>query len=319
MDKPGNTITVYSTDNELNTLMRSYGSGKEKIAPLTGHYSHTEDFFLQLPSSFRVPSFPIHHNIDEHQPTHVYRNALHEFMHQVVPTVPGLFQGLTYFFDPADTSKPNFYQLYRIKDTLFLYLVQLDLSFKPPYCRLEQKGGNDASHAYTSDKLFLEPLLIPLESYREEGGFIRSFNVEQNISRTWIGERGKGYFVQGIWIDRDLTKFFSKLFLPRGTRSYPYYPFPCKYRTVCHAVLDYTPEGRKRHLGLLYHAKNFLIPHFESIQEALTNNDFREDLPLFESIKTKVPERWAEIWSSLKVKAYLNEQEMKEFRVDFAF
>lgn len=321
MEKQGNTITVFSTDEQLNSLIRNYGSAEkdEDGGPLLpGYYSHTEDFFLQLPSSFRVPSFPVHHDIGQHTPTASLRRALLESLGQIIPLVPELFRGLTYYFDPADTSRANFFQLYRIKEQLFLFLLRLDLSFKPQYCEIEKKGGNDVTHAYTSDKLFVEPLLIPLESFQEEGGRIRSFTVEQHISSTWIGERGKGYFVQGIWIDRELTKFFSKIFLPPGTRSYPYYPFPCKYRTLCHAVLDYTAQGRKRHLGLLYHAKRFLLPYFGSIQEALTHQDFSEELPLFKSIKQKVPERWADIWNSLKVKAYLNDQDMKEFRVDFA-
>ncbi len=318
MDNPGNTITVYSTDEELNALIRENESASKNTAPLTGHYSHNEEFFLQLPSSFRMPSFPIHHDIEEPTPHEIYRKALLEFMQQIVPMVPSLFHGLTYFFNPANTSFPYFYQLYRVKGSLFLYLVQLDLSFKPPYCSIEAKGGNDTSHTYVSDKLFLEPLLIPLRDYGEENGRIRSFSVEQNISRTWIGEEGKGYFVQGIWIDRELTKFFSKLFLPPGVRTYPYYPFPCKYRTVCHVVLDYTATGRKRHLGLLYHAKQFLHPHFHSIENTLTEQAFSEDLPLFKRIKQQVPEGWSQIWKALSVKAYLNEQDMKEFRVDFS-
>ncbi len=34
-------------------------------------------------------------------------------------------------------------------------------------------------------------------------------------------------------MDADLTKFFSKLFLPAGKKTYPYYPYLCKYKTVC--------------------------------------------------------------------------------------
>jgi hypothetical protein len=297
--------------------MRQHSEAAPDAAPLSGHYSHTEDFFLQLPEPFRLPSFPVHHEIEQHRPPEVYRDAVREFLRQVVPQVPLLFRGLTYFFDPADTATLNCYQLYRIKERLFLYLVQFDLSFKPLYCSLEQKGGNDTTHAYRSHTLFVEPLLIPLSGYREEHGSVRSFNVEQHISQTWMGERGKGYFVQGIWIDRDLTKFFSKLFLPPGKRSYPYYPFPCKYRTICHAVLDYTAEGRKRHLGLLYHAQRFLKPHFDAIQEELSQHDFSEELSLFKNIKSKVPERWHEVWQSLEVTAYLNDQDMKEFKVAF--
>ena len=65
-------------------------------------------------------------------------------------------------------------------------------------------------------------------------GKVVAFVVKQTISQNWIGETGKGYLVRGIWMDSELTKFFSKLFLPTGKRTYPFYPFTCRYKTRLH-------------------------------------------------------------------------------------
>ena len=320
MDTLLSTIPVTYTDEKINEMLKGGGkNGTEtgQESAYSRHFSQNEEFFLALSDTFTVPRFPIHHDIEKELPEREYIEALYSLLDQVVPLAPNLFEGLSYYFNPTDILRPGFFQLFKIKGKLFLYLLQLDISFRTHYGTILEKGGNDKTHTYSSRQLFIDNDLIPLYDYEEKDGRIHSFRIEQLVTKTWIGEYGKGYFVQGIWIDRELTKFFSKLFLPPGKRSYPYYPFPCKHRTICHSVLNLDPEGRKRHLSNLYRARDFLLPYFEEIQENLKDQDFSEELPLFKKMKKQVPARWNEIWEPLKVTAYLNDRDMKEFAVDF--
>jgi hypothetical protein len=137
------------------------------------------------------------------------------------------------------------------------------------------------------------------------------------ISQTWIGETGRGYLVRGVWMDNDLTKFFSKLFFPAGKRLYPYYPFFCKYKTVCQMVPDLGAEGKKRALPLLHRAIQYLQPEMERIQKSLRGQGFSDALPEFRELKEKIPPYWQDAWSNLTVTPYLNRNEMKEFKLDF--
>jgi hypothetical protein len=133
------------------------------------------------------------------------------------------------------------------------------------------------------------------------------------ISSTWIGETGRGYRVQGIWMDQDLTKFLSKLFIPPDIRIHPYYPFSCKYRSICYFPFIPAEEGRRKGLPLLHRAISLLTPHIEEIEKVLKKNTFSEDLPLFRKIREEIPRDWKEMFAPLKMRAYLNEQEMKEY------
>jgi hypothetical protein len=180
---------------------------------------------------------------------------------------------------------------------------------------VEEQGSNDVSPRYRTDRLYVEADIVPLEDIVERAAQTKAFVIEQVVSQTWIGETGRGYFVQGIWLDRDLTKFFSKLFLPPGKRTYPYYPFTCKYRSICYTALELTPERRGRETALLAAARSFIKPHIEDIQEALKGASFDESLPAFTKLKEQVDERWYEPFQRLRVRAYLNEADMKEFVV----
>lgn len=311
-----NEIPVTSSDSFINELLKK-SETIDRSPEVTRHFNQNEEYFLTLSSEFTVPGFPIHHDIEKKEPEKEYIESLRTLTEQIIPLAPRLFRGLTYYFNPTDILKPAFFQIYRLKDQLFLYLLQIDVTLRTQYGTIIGKGGNDKTHTFKTRSLFLENDLIPLKSYTEENGKFRSFLIEQLVTKTWIGERGQGYFQHGIWIDQELTKFFSKLFLPKGKRTYPFYPFPCKYRTLCHSVLNFDPEGRKRHLSNLFRARSFLLPYFDEIQNTLREENFREDLPLFIKLKEKVPEKWNDVWNPLSVKTYLNEKDMKEFIVDY--
>jgi hypothetical protein len=53
-----------------------------------------------------------------------------------------------------------------------------------------------------------------------------------------------------------------------------------------------------------------------NIETALRNNEFTEELELFQAIKKRVPEYWSEVFRPLKVSVYLNDRDMKEFLIE---
>ena len=313
MEKVQNQIRLNYTDKEINELLRDQRNGETEY---TRHYSQNEEFFLKLSSEFTVPSFPIHHDVRIKEPSKRYLSSIKKLFNSIVPHVPKVFNGLTYYFDPADILRPAFFQLYRIGENHYMYMLKVDLTFKPNEHTVLQAGTNDSTPEYSTDKLFLDAIIIPLESVEIVQKRISSFKIRQTISQTWIGETGRGYFVQGIWMDHDLTKFFSKLFLPSGLRTYPYYPFLCRYRTICSTVINTANDERKKTPPLLHRAIDFAIPEIQTIQECLRENEFSEELPEFRKLKQKVPEFWTKVWGNLSIKAYLNEKDMKEFIIE---
>jgi len=314
MEQLLNEIRFHYTDEEINTLIKKHeGSSVD----YTLHYDQNENFFIQLKQDFTVPHLPIHHDVRVSVPSDNYLDTVRQFLISLIPRVPQLFHGMTYFFDPAEVLRPSFFQIFKNQDSYFLYLLRLDLIFRTHEGTILERGTNDTTPEYSTSHLFLERDLIPLEKINIQDGKIRTFVVQQTISQTWIGETGRGYFVQGIWMDSELTKFFSKLFTPRGKRTYPYYPFTCKYRTICHSLLLLNPDGRKQHLKRLVQAMNFIIPSMEEIQEALKSSEFSENLECFQVLKTRVAPELEDFWNSLSVKPYLNTNDMKEYALEF--
>ena len=313
MVKLQDEIRVTFTDGEINRMLCERTNG---VSTVTRHFNQNEEFFLKLSEDFFVPSFPIHHDVTVPTPTKRYLETLKIFLSGVVPLVPQVFSELTYFFDPADILRPAFFQLYKMGETHYLYLLKVDLAYKTHDHTLIQAGTNDATAEYRSQKLFLEGTVIPLFSVEKLDSSVSSFRIKQTIDQVWIGETGRGYMVQGIWIDHELTKFFTKLFLPDGKRIYPYYPFRCKYKTICQEIIDFGTEGRRRSAPYLHRALSFITPLMKVIQRSVQSNDFSEDLPAFKAIKRRVPASWHTFWESLSIKPYLNEKDMKEYLIE---
>ena len=314
MEKILNEIKLHYSDPDINTILKRTGDFETNY---TLHYNHNEDFFITLPEEFIVPHFPVHHDIRKNQPSEEYLLLLRRFFNKIIPLAPQVFRNLTYFFDPSEIHKPCFFQIYKTGDSHYLYLVRIDLSYKTHEDTVLHQGTNDVTPKYQTNHLFLESNLIPLEKVNFQNNRIFSFTVKQIISQTWIGETGRGHFAAGIWMDYELTKFLSKLFIPNGKRTYPYYPFTCKYKTICYSVLDFAPEGRKKHLPYLNKAIQFIIPKLPYIQKSLKNNKFSEDLEIFRKIKDTVPSSCKDTWNSIKIHSYLNDKNMKEFLVEF--
>jgi hypothetical protein len=323
-----NELRVGTTDREINDLLaRADPNGSppdsgltalvgDRGSPPTRHFNQTEDFFLSLDRPFTVYPVPIHHDVENPTPGDAYLASLRRLLSEAVPLAPQAFSGLTYFFDPADILHPAFFRIYRVEDAQYLYLLKMDLTFRAQDAEITRRGTNDITAEYRTRHLYLESLFIPLQRVQSQAGRITSFVVKQTISQTWIGETGRGYFVQGIWIDLDLTRFFSRLFIPQGRRLYPFYPFVCKYKTVCQTVVDHESDTRRLRLPYLHGTLKFLSPRIPEIQEALRGTQFSENLEPFRRIKAQVPASLSSVWGTYNVEMYLNSQDMKEFRIE---
>lgn len=317
MDQLLNEIRVAYPDAEINAILAAIPEGARPVGSAV-RYNHSEELFLELDSPLVVPRFPIHHDVRRDEPSALYAYALRDFVRQLVSHMPDVFRGLTYFFDPSEPLRPRFYRLYKVEDAIYLFLLRIDLSYRHFQGELVEPGSNDITPAYRSNRLFIESELIPLEAVMWETGRARAFRVKQLVSNTWIGETGRGYLVHGIWMDSDLSKFFSKLVLPEGARTYPFFPLFCKYKTVCAEAAPPGPEVRKRLLPLLHRAISFLSPEMERIQNSLKNEPFSEKMPEFVEMRGRVPPAWREIFRGVSTRAYLDERDMKEFALETA-
>jgi hypothetical protein len=313
MEKLRNEITLHYSDPAIEELLKG---NQQDRANYTLHFNQNEEIFLKLDRDFVVPSFPVHHDVKNSKPSENYRKALKQVIQQLITISPGVFKGLSHYFDPAEILKPVFFQLYRVANRHYLYFMRLDLLFRTHEASLETRGDNDRTPAYRTRNLFLEGDLIPLDKVIVSEGKIQAFHVHQIIPNTWVGETGRGYLVQGIWMDHELTKYFSKLFVPRDIRIYPYYPFTCKYRTICHTPFHFDPEGRKQHLPHLHRALDFLVPRISMIQSTLKGSSFSPKDPTFLSMKKEVPSLWNRVWDPITIHMYLNAQDMKEFLLE---
>jgi hypothetical protein len=306
-------IHVGQSDPEVDAILAGIAEGER---PYRRHFNQGGEFFLDLEAEYDVPHLPIHHDVRRMTPETDYLAALKGVVREIARLAPQVMRGLSWFFDPAEILRPSFFHIHQLGDRLYLYLLKIDLMMKPVESTVVERGTNDRTPWYRSRRLFLESTFIPLEQVVREDDRLKAFRIIQTISQTWIGEFGRGYFQQGIWMDADLTRFFSRLFLPPDRRTYPYYPYQCRYKTVCFSSITLSPDGRASVLPGLHNALEFLRPVMDEIQSGLKGSTFSEDMPLYRELKAKVPQAWYEPWQSLRVESYLNGQDLKEFRIE---
>jgi hypothetical protein len=317
VDKSSYLIPVGCVDPGLDeTLSATCGGAK----PFTRHLSQFGELFLMLEAEYEVPSLPIHHDVRRSQPAPGYLALLKKTIAEIARLAPQVFRGLGYFFDPTEILRPCFFEVHRQGADAFLYLLRLDLALKPTEGEVVERGTNDATVRWRSRKLFLEPVLVPLAEAPAAGSPPWGFRALQAISETYIGEASDWgalpFDKQGVWMDPRLTRFFSRLFLPPEARVHPFQPFPCRYMTVCGLPLELSIEGRQAAIPRLRRALAFLLPVMDRIQSTLRSADFSEDLEIYRELKRQVPASWYEPWRGLRVEAYLNENDRKEYRID---
>ena len=314
METASRVISINFSDAEINRIANE--DGRDGCAS-SGHFNQSEEFFLKLDTEFEIPQLPIHHDINHVAPKPEYLNAIRDVVRQLVKLVPHIFKDTSYYFEPTEILKPRFCKLYMFKDTPYLYLLKLNLLFRTHDDTIVEKGTNDRTPRYRTRHLFLEGLFIPLESAIEAPDTGSQFAIKQTISDTWIGETGRGYFAKGIWIDDDLTKFFAKLFIPKGKRLYPYYPFVCQYKTFCQALSRLSPADRLEQLPQLHKALDFVLPHMDAIQNDIKGSSFSEDLAIFNTLKSQVDPEWEAVFQNISIDRYLNENDMREFSIAY--
>lgn len=310
-----NEIRVSWLDREINRLLAAIPESGGGSPPKAG-YNQNEDFFFFLPEPIMVPSLPVHHDIDVARPEDGYIRPIRDLISRLVAILPSVFQGLTYFFDPTEISKISFFRLYKIEDVIYLYYFRIDLSLHPLDSEIVEQGRNDATASYRSNRLFAESMLIPLESVDWENGRVRAFRIRQLISSTYIREERRFYGRQGLWKDAALTKFFSRLVLPEGSRTYPFFPLSCKFKTICAEVPVLSPPYRRNALPILHRSIAFLAPEMPNIESSLKSGEFSDKMPLFAEMRAKVPSPWMDIFRGYATKAYLNDRDMKEFSLE---
>lgn len=309
-----NEIRLAYSDPRINALIAD-GAGEAPDAPYALRFGQNEEFFLELPRDIEIPHFPIHHDVRLPEPSDTYLESLRDVIRQLVRLLPSTMRDLSHLFDPAETLKPGFYHLYRIQEALYLYVLRLDILNRPLETTQLEAGSNDITPSYRTRRLYIESEIIPLESIERGANRVRAFSVRQLVSNTWIGETGKGYQVRGIWMDADLSRFFSKLFLPEGKRLYPFLPFFCKYKTVCAFAPVSEASSRKKLLPLLHRALEFLKPEMDRIQDLIKASASFETSDVFQELKGRVPSSWKDFFGGVSVKPYLNARDMKEYEL----
>jgi len=312
MNRNTSKILFPYTDSAVNEVLQRARVGPVPAAGKRSvRYNQSEDQFVLLSRPYAVPSFPVHHDIDDRSPPPGYVDAVADLASFLVAEMPSFVVGTTWFFDPISVLTPSFYRVISLDGELYLYLLRIDLACRPLECEITAAGTNSRTPAYRSDRLFFESDYIPLHAVETESGAVTAACVRQTIPATWKGEAGQGYMIHGIWMDADINKFFSKAFLPEGKRNHPYYPFTCKLHAVCMNAYGFSgPE-------LLHRARRHLEPELDAILDDLQANAFSERLTLFQAFRSRIPSDIGAAWDRLSVSAYLTEREQKEYLVEF--
>lgn len=312
---PSGSIDLGYSDKDVNTLLRQPG---DPSAASSRHFSQNEEFFLRLERPVHVTSFPVHHDLKSSKPHRLLRSCVTHLIEQLMASVPGMLQGLTHLFDPSANYRPAFFRLYEVGSVHYIYIARIDLSFRPTRGTQIARPSNQLTAEYETRDVFVESDVFPLAQLDTRANRITNMKIEQVIHDTWIGETGRGYMRAGMWLDRDLTKFFSRLLTPGGLQTYPYFPFACKYRSISHATMATSEEERRRAVQIAHRGRTFLLPHVAEIEESLRNvpsNEFREDLPEFRRIRSLAGSQLDAAWKGFAIRTYLNENDEREFEV----
>ena len=315
MEKLLDTIVFKYSDPVISDILANIS---DSTADYPLFFNQNEDSFIKSHTSFHVPPFSIHHDVSDIEPEEEYRESLHSLISELAGLFPGIFSGTKYFFDASEVLRPCFIQIFKIEERYYLYLLRLDLNIRLTDSEIITQGTNDKTPDFETEKLFLENLIIPIHK-PEIGSSGGNIPIDRLFKSTWVGETGTGYHINGEWIDHELTKILSALYLPEGLRSYPYYPFKCDFNTVALCPASLSIAGRKNFLSYLHKALPIIEPDLPAIEEGLKKEKFTKELDLYTSIKQKIPEEWTKIWSSLKIRPYLNENEMREYSLEYTF
>lgn len=294
-------------------LARRLMMAVDQVPSLDRRFTQEEDFFLVLDRPFVVGAFPIHHPVTDFHPPDAYLETLRTLVDGWVALVPGIFQGLSWFFDPKDLFHPIFVEVLNAGPKPYLFVLRPDLTFRRGYSEVLVPGGNTVTPRYSTRYLFLESEVLPLTSWTLDGD-IQEFYLTKLFQPTWLGESGRGYFVTGQWLDRDISRLLSRAAFPAGVKTFPVFPLRCRYETLSVRCLSPTPEGRKRSAEVLEVAWPLIEPWTGRIQADLSAEPFRDDSPLVPDLREAWGPRLSLLWGDYRLEAYLNDHDQKEYR-----
>jgi len=307
MDRKTSTIEFGFTDGTINTILSAPYTDNRPIRQL--YFNRNEDQFITLSSPMVIPALPVHHPLENQTPPVEYTTMVANLASFLMKEVPSLVAGTRWAFDPVNLHVPQFYRIHKTASQDYLLLTRIDLTCHPLDCEIIKEGSNNRTHAYRTSKLFFESDWIPLDSVKitQDRTLVHPF---QTIPNTWKGEAGQGYMIHGIWMDADINKFFSKLFMPEGRRSHPFYPVNCKHRCVCVNSLNLPgPE-------ILEKIRGVIEPELDGILRDLQNSPFSELMPLFQRIRSEILPHTC-LWNNIRVTPKLDKNDHKEYIVEF--
>ena len=314
VEQVSNEIRVRYTDAAVNAIIEGIG---EATSPLGRHFSQNEDFFLQLEGEYSVPHIPIHHDVRVPRPSQEYLSILMGVVEQVARLAPQVLKGLTYFFDPAEILRPCFFQVFRIEERWYLYLLRVDLVMRAAESTVRERGTNDTTPWYTSRRLFLEDTVIPLAEVVREDGEGDVLPRERDDLADLDRRAGPGLLRAGDLDGYRPDQVLQPPLPAPEQEDLSLLSVPVQVQD-CLPGLDqsFSAGPRKRHSLAPSRSCVPGPPYLDQIQEEMKNTPFSEEVPFFQALKAKVPADWYEAWSSLRVEAYLNAADMREYKIE---
>jgi hypothetical protein len=282
-------------------------AGPDPAVGLDRRFTPEEEFFLALDRPFVVPRFEIHHPVDNPVPSPAYLAALRSLSAQWVALAPGVFTGLSWYFNPRDLFHPTFVQLLSAKGKHFLYLLQPELTFRGRYAEVLDRGTNDWTPRYQTSRLFVEAQVLPLHTWEVAPGGRKLF-LAKLFEDTWVGETGQSYLRTGQWIDREVTKVLTRAALVPGAKTFPFYPLRCRFGTLAVGCPDLDDAGRRRAAATLDAAWPLVAPWAPTIQADLKADAYRDDHPLIERLRTAWGNTLALRWGRYSLEPVLSGQ-----------
>lgn len=298
------------SDAEVTARLRSLDA---KVPVWERRFTQEEDFYLLLDRPFVVDPFEIHHDVRHREPSDRYRSMIRSVVHTLTEQLPGVFQGLSWFFDSKDLFHPLFVQVLTARERKYLYLLRPDLSFRGRHGEILERGGNDTTPRFSTRSLFLESEVLPLDSIEVHPSGRQVF-LKKLFPFTWQGESGRGYFVTGRWLDQEITKLLSRAALAPGQKIFPALPLRCRFETLSAFCPVPTQEGRKQAAAALEAAWPLVVPWADKIQADLKDEPYRDGHPLVPFLRQQWGGRLENRWGAFRLDPYLNEHEQKEYR-----
>ncbi len=315
MERLLDKIVFNYSDPEISKYLRAIDNRKTNYSV---HFDQNEDAFLLSENTLKVPSFTVFHDVNKTKPSEDYINKLRQLVSSLCRAFPEVFVGTKYFFDPAEILRPCFIQVLKTDQNYYLYILRLDLNIRLLDSRITANATNDTTAEFETKKLFFESLIIPVfqPEIADSSG---SIPLKRFFESTWVGESGTGYHVNGKWIDLELTKLLTAVFMADGVNSYPYYPFRCDFNTICLFPADISFSGRYKFIRYFHKSLHLIQNHIPKMEKEFKKRPFTRSNPLYLELKRTIPREWTKIWSSLKIKPYLNKEGMKEYKLEFNF